>query len=213
MSPARAEATARANAPAPAKRAPRPRPTSVPEIATPPRGLRRISRGVAALREGNQLGRVATLAAVALFASIFGVVVFQTLIVQGQARLDTIAARTVAENQRAKDLRQQVADLESPSRIVSEANRLGMITPGQVAYLKPSADDDTKATYVAPPATAPPVTKKATTTPTTTKPAAKTTTKTTPTTVKPITKTTPTTVKPTTKTTPTTTTPAKGTKP
>ena len=203
MSPARAEATARANAPAPTKRAPRPRPTPVPEIAAPPRGLRWISRGVEALREGNQLGRVATLAAMALFASIFGVVVFQTLIVQGQARLDTIAARTTAENQRAKDLRQQVADLESPSRIVSEANRLGMITPGQVAYLKPSADDDTKATYVAPPVTAPPVTKKATTTtPTTTKLAAKTTTTTT-----------PTTVKPTTKATPTTTTPPKGTKP
>jgi cell division protein FtsL len=199
MSPARAEATARANAPAPAKRAPRPRPTPVPEITTAPRGLRHISRVITTLREGNQLGRVATLAAVALFVSIFGVVVFQTLIVQGQARLDTIAARTAVETQRAKDLRQQVADLESPSRIVSAANQLGMISPGQVAYLKPGADDDAKATYVAPPATpAPPVT-----TPTKT-----------PTTSKTLTTSKTPTPRPTTSKTPTPTTPpAKGTKP
>jgi cell division protein FtsL len=181
MSPARAEATARSTAPAPAKRAPRPRPTPVPEVDSPRRGLRRISGVVTSLREGNQLGRIATLAAVALFASVFGVVVFQTLIVQGQARLDTIAARTTVEDQKAKDLRQQAADLESPTRIVEAAKALGMIIPGGVAYLQPAADDDAKATYVAPPVTsAPPTTTpKKSTAPTTSKSTGGTTTPTT----------------------------------
>ena len=212
MSPARAEATARATAPATAPRAPRPRPTVVPE-ATPKRGIGRIVHAGIAAGKGTNLGRVATLATVVLFASVFGIVIFQTLIVQGQARLDSLAAHTATEQQRAKDLHQQVADLESPTRITDAAKALGMIHPPSVGYLQSSAGDDANATYVAPaapPVTTPKATKPATsgtsttgkTSPTNT-PTTKTTGTTTPASK---TKTTTTTTAPkTTKTTPTTT--------
>jgi len=209
MSPARAEATARSVAPAPARRPARPRPTPVPDVETPRRGLGRITHVARGLREGNQLGRIATLATIALFASVFGVVVFQTLIVQGQARLDNVAARTAVEEQRAKDLRHQVADLESPNRISQAATALGMIRPGVVGYLQPTAADDAKATYVPTPT---PTTAPKPPTKTTTKPTTKTTTGTSGKT----TATTTPTKKTTTTTTPgktTTTTVPKGTKP
>ena len=209
MSPARAEATARSVAPAPARRPARPRPTPVPDVETPRRGLGRITHVARGLREGNQLGRIATLATIALFASVFGVVVFQTLIVQGQARLDNVAARTAVEEQRAKDLRHQVADLESPNRISQAATALGMIRPGVVGYQQPTAADDAKATYVPTPT---PTTAPKPPTKTTTKPTTKTTTGTSGKT----TATTTPTKKTTTTTTPgktTTTTVPKGTKP
>jgi len=172
MSPARAEATARKLVAEPAGRAPRARPTPVREADVPRHGMRRVTHAIGALREGSQLGRIGTLTVVALFASVFGIVIFQTLIVQGQARLDSLTTRTAAEEARSKDLRHQVVDLESPERIVAAArDRLAMISPADVVYLQPAEADDGAATYVAPPPTAAPVptkpkastTKKATT--------------------------------------------------
>jgi len=157
MSPATARAAARREAPEPAKRAPRVRPAPVREPDAPRRGLRRVTHVLATMRDGNQLGRIGTLTAIALFGSVFGVVVFQTLIVQGQARLDSLATRAAAADIRSKDLRHQVAQLESPDRIVAAArDRLAMVSPTDVAYLTPTADDDAKAAYVAPPPTAAP---------------------------------------------------------
>jgi cell division protein FtsL len=178
VSPAQAvEArTARSTRSAAPVRAPGPqRPRIVPvREAEQPKG--RIGRLSRSLNLGSQLGRIGTLAAVALFVSVFGVVIFQTLIVQGQARLDNLNARTAAEQERSRDLHQQVADLEAPARIVEAAReRLGMVPSGPVGYLSPSADDADKSTYVAPPpTTTPPATKtkKSTTTTTVTTPSA-----------------------------------------
>jgi len=160
MSPAQAATAARpaarSGAAAPA-RAPGPRrPKIVPvREVEPPKG--RVARVVDSLHLGNQLGRIGTLAAVALFLSVFGVVIFQTLIVQGQARLDNLNARVATEQERSRDLHQQVADLEAPARIVDAAtNRLGMVAPGQVGYLSPNPDDAARSAYVAPPVTTPP---------------------------------------------------------
>jgi cell division protein FtsL len=159
MSPVRAEATARKVAPEPAPRVARARPVPVREADAPRRGLRRVPHALGTLRQGNQLSRIGTLTVVALFASVFGIVIFQTLIVQGQARLDNLATRTTAEEARSKDLRHQVADLESPERIVAAAlDRLGMVRPADLAYLTPTAQDDANAAYVAPPPTAAPTT-------------------------------------------------------
>jgi cell division protein FtsL len=214
MSPAQAAAEARTSArssvAAPA-RAPGPRrPKIVPvrEVEAP-KG--RVARVVDSLHLGNQLGRIGTLAAAALFLSVFGVVIFQTLIVQGQARLDNLNARVATEQERSRDLHQQVADLEAPSRIVDAAtNRLGMVLPGQVGYLSPSADDAARSAYVAPPPTTPPATtaksstsKSSTSKSSTSKSTAKTTTSTTTATTTPKTPT----KKSTTTTTPKATTP------
>ena len=211
MSPARAQATARAGAaPAPAPR----RAKVAPVREAEPRAGRLAAVG-ATLRSGNALGRVGTLAAVALFVCVFGVVVFQTLLVQGQARLDSLAKHRTAEELRARELHRQLADLNAPGRIVSVAReKLGMVAPTDVGYLVPAADDDAKAAWVPPaaataesPATTAPAKTAPATTPTTT-PAKKTTPTTTPGT-KPAT--TPTTVKQATPTTtsPTTTAPKK----
>ncbi|MEI7592783.1 MAG: septum formation initiator family protein [Actinomycetes bacterium] len=127
-------------------------------------GWRRMSLSVSAFREQSNFGRIATLTAVALFVSVFGVVIFQTLIVQGQAHLDRVSIRIAAEKERSKDLTRQVADLESPDRIVAAArDRLGMISPTDVAYLTPAPGDDLLAAFTPPPspATKPTTVKKA----------------------------------------------------
>ncbi|MGZ4694954.1 MAG: septum formation initiator family protein, partial [Acidimicrobiales bacterium] len=148
MSPAQAAAAARpstrssgASAPARAPGPRRPKIVPVREVEAP---TGRVARLVGSLNLGNQLGRIGTLTAVALFVSVFGVVIFQTLIVQGQARLDNLNARAASEQERSRELHQQVADLEAPARIVEAArNRLGMVPPGSVVYLSPSTDDPT----------------------------------------------------------------------
>ncbi len=144
---------------------------------------------------------------------VFGVVVFQTLLVQGQARLDSLDKHRSAEELRARELHRQLADLNAPGRIVSVAReKLGMVAPIDIGYLVPSADDDAKAAWV-PPAVAP-ANPPAATTATTTAPKKTTPTTATPTTTVPKT-TTPTTATPTTtvpkKATPTTTAPKKTT--
>ena len=185
MSPAQAAAAVR-NAAVPSK-APGPRRPKVVPVREAEVSKGRISRLVGSLKLGSQLGRIGTLAAAALFLSVFGVVIFQTLIVQGQARLDNLNSQAAVEQQRSRDLHQQVADLEAPSRIVEAArNRLGMVPPGSVVYLSPTGADGDKSTYVAPPPTTPPAakstttssaTKKSTTTPSTSPKKSTTTTK------------------------------------
>ncbi len=157
--------------------------------------------------------RWGALSLVVLFLAVFGVVVFQALLVQAQGRLDDADRAITKEEERARDLRLDLAAAESPERIAQAARtRLGMIVPAEQVYLQPEATDEGRAGYD--PATAPPPSptttvpttvpgagaSRGTTTPTTTKAttpttAAKTTT---PTTAK---ATTPTTTKATTPTT------------
>jgi cell division protein FtsL len=151
MSPA--QAAARADA-APAKRAPR-----RPALRTAQAPVSRWARVSATLRQGNLLGRIGTLTAAALFVGVFGVVVFQALLVQGQARLDHVNGEIATQQQQAKQLHLQVAQLDSPERIVTYArNNLHMVDPGDVVYLQQAPGDDAKAataTTVAPAPTTP----------------------------------------------------------
>lgn len=109
-------------------------------------------------------GLLGTLVVVLLFASVFGVVVFQVFLVQSQSHLDQLDRDIAKQEARAKDLRLQTADLEAPDRIVKDAqSRLGMIAPGDVVYLQPHPGDDANATFdpnkdKAPVTTTPPVT-------------------------------------------------------
>ena len=117
----------------------------------------------------------------ALFLGVFGVVVFQALLVQGQARLDHSTARSPPSSRQAKQLHLQVAQLDSPERIVTYAHdHLHMVDPGDVVYLQQAPGDDARrpATTPAPaPATtaAPATTVAAHTTATTAKPTTPTT--------------------------------------
>jgi cell division protein FtsL len=87
-----------------------------------------------------------TLLAVVLFASVFSVVICQVLLVQAQSRLDDVDTRLDAQVTMDKQLRQDIAGLESPERIVNEAtNRLDMMQAPDVGYLQPQVDDERRA--------------------------------------------------------------------
>ena len=163
MSPARA--AARVDEVAPRKRPSRPalRPADAP--------AGRLAGLATVLRSGNLLGRVGTLTAIALFVAVFGVVVFQALLVQGQARLDHLNAQIATQRQTSQQLELQLAQLDSPARIVNAARALGMIDAGDVVYLQPSPSDDAAARWT--PSATPPTT--ATTVPAATPPTTATT--------------------------------------
>ena len=153
MSPGRASSAARVDEGAPSRRSPGPVRLRAAE-AEPGR----FARLGGVVRSGNLLGRVGTLTAIALFVAVFGVVVFQAFLVQGQARLDHLNGQIASEQQTSRQLQLKLAQLESPSRIVNAARALGMIDAGDVVYLQPSASDDAAARYSAPPTTTAPAT-------------------------------------------------------
>ena len=118
--------------------APRRAPAVRPERAPRP-DLHVVDR--AARPASRALMRVVTvLAGLLATAGLFLVVCLHVLLTQGQADLDSLRARADAESARNRRLRVQVAELESPSRIVAAAReRLGMVPPVTVVYL-PAAD-------------------------------------------------------------------------
>jgi cell division protein FtsL len=104
----------------------------------------------------RRAGRVGTVAGVGLFAALFGLAAFQTVLIKNQARIDDLDRRIDVAATEAETLALQVAELESPDRITAVArDRLGMIDPGSVTYLRPMADDDARALLPSPPAPAP----------------------------------------------------------
>ena len=93
---------------------------------------------------------VAAFLAVALFA----IVGFQTILNSGQATIDSLNRRIAAEQERALELRLEIAELQSPQYITTAAaTRLGMIPAPTPVYLQPRATDDDRAAEL------PPVTK------------------------------------------------------
>ena len=124
--------------------------------------------------------QVGTVAGALLFMAMFVIVGAQTLIVQQQRHLDDVNGRITAAEDQAEHLKMDLAELQSPERIVNEAkDRLGMIQAPSPVYLLPGADDDARAAEV--PAATPSTTVPKATTPTTAKPGStsKTTTPTT----------------------------------
>ncbi len=85
--------------------------------------------------------RLAVTATVASALCLFGVVVAHVVLTQNQFRLDQLRAVSSSQQAEYDRLRLEVAELESPRRIVADAQqRLGMITPPRVVYLAPSAE-------------------------------------------------------------------------
>lgn len=73
---------------------------------------------------------------------VFGVVVAHVGLAQGQFQLEQLRESSAQKQAEYDRLRLQVAQLESPERIVADAQqRLGMVTPPHVSYLAPSADE------------------------------------------------------------------------
>lgn len=113
-----------ATSPAPAPRA---TPRTVPPLSVVRPAPRRRAR------------LVTILVSVAVMASLFGLVASHVMLTQGQFRLESLRARAAAEQTRYERLRLQVAELESPARIVATAQeRLGMVPPPTVTYLSPT---------------------------------------------------------------------------
>ena len=73
---------------------------------------------------------------------VFGVVVFHVMLTQNQFRLDALQDQALERQAEYDRLRLQVAELESPDRIVADAQqRLGMVPAAKITYLAPTVED------------------------------------------------------------------------
>lgn len=104
-----------------------------------PRHLRVVPTGHRSAAQRRRRARLAVLAAAAAAVTVvFGLVAFQVVLSEGQVRLERLRQRAAAEQERYDRLRLQVAELESPERVIAVAQqRLGMVAPPGVTYLSP----------------------------------------------------------------------------
>lgn len=138
--PPRHLVTAGGAALAPAVR-PQPRPAPRRTEVEPRRHLRVVGP---ADRVRRRLTPKAGLVLTALtFVTLLLVTVAHTLLVQGQIRLDDLDAQLRVEQARYQELRKDVAEMESPSRVVAAAEELGMVMPADLVYLQPTAPAST----------------------------------------------------------------------
>lgn len=116
--------------------APARRPAPVP--ADPRRHLRVVAPAERVRRRLTPA--LGVLLTAGLFVLLFAVAIAHTLLVQGQIRLDAIDAQLTTEQARYQELRNEVAAMESPSRVVGAAQELGMVVPDDLVYLQPGTD-------------------------------------------------------------------------
>ncbi len=118
----------------------RPSPRPTPRGGTRPAPAKarspRPSIQVTSARQGRRL--LITVCTTLTVVLAFGVAVSHVLVAQNQARLDDLNRRLDAEQTRYEKLRFQLAELESPERVVAAAHtRLGMVEPTQVKFVPP----------------------------------------------------------------------------
>ena len=132
MSPAAAKgAAARSSSRSATGRAPAPKRPQLRVVRQPrPAPTRRV------------LGLLGSVAVLLIFGSLLALAVLHTLLVQGQLRIDQLTRDLQAEQERAVELRVQVADLEAPTRVLAEAGRLGMVVPIDRGWLVPVEPGD-----------------------------------------------------------------------
>jgi cell division protein FtsL len=94
----------------------------------------RVVRPVrSALRLSPRLGVVLTVVA---FAALFAVAVCHALLIEGQAEVDQLDRDVAAQQARYEELRLEVAELKSPSRIRTAAiEELGMVPAEETVFL------------------------------------------------------------------------------
>lgn len=89
------------------------------------------------------LGALGVFAFLMLFGALLGAVVVQTGVVQHQVEKDELGDRIAEQSETQDRLSLEVARLEAPQRILSEAQeRLGMVAPDNRPYLPPVVPDD-----------------------------------------------------------------------
>jgi cell division protein FtsL len=89
----------------------------------------------------RRVAGIAFASATVTLLALFAAAVFQTVLVQGQQRLDRLDRQVSQAQDRFDRLRADVAELESPERIVAVANhRLGMVQPDTITYLAPTLE-------------------------------------------------------------------------
>jgi cell division protein FtsL len=116
-----------------AERAPLPRtPAARPQISTPPHPRRRARRGSPAFW---------ILAAGLITASVVGIVSVSALLVQTSFDVDAADGRISSLLEERDRLREQAAELSSPSRVRAWASLQGMVVPGRVVILRVPATD------------------------------------------------------------------------
>jgi len=116
-------------------------PGALPRRRTEPEGRRRHLRVVSPSRAGLGLSlspRAGVVLTVLAFVALFGVAASHALLIQNQANVDELDERVATEEARYEELRLQVAELESPQRISTEAQtQLGMVPAGETEWLTP----------------------------------------------------------------------------
>lgn len=120
------------------KRAPAPQP-----LARPPLRVVTDEPTRPKVDRRRRARRVIGLTVLFVIAALFGLVSSHVVLTQGQFRLEQLEAEAADEQARFERLRLQVAQLESPERIVAAAQeRLGMVPPPGVKYLSPTGAVD-----------------------------------------------------------------------
>ena len=97
----------------------------------------RLVRGA---RNGLGLSpRAGVVLTILAFVGLFAVAVCHALLIERQASIDELDARVAEEQARYEELSLDVAELESPERIRTEATgRLGMVPAGETVWLTPT---------------------------------------------------------------------------
>ncbi|MCU1370021.1 MAG: hypothetical protein JWO77_1215 [Ilumatobacteraceae bacterium] len=129
-------------------RAPRPTPRRAPQpVAVPPRPHLRVvpPPGRPALRPSarrRRTGAVLGVAMVIVFGSLMASAMLHGLLVSGQSDLDRMDAQIQEERTSLAQEKLELANLQSPSRIAEEAEKLGMVPAEQQHWVTPGSTDD-----------------------------------------------------------------------
>ena len=138
--PHRSTSTSPAPVPAPRRR---PQPQAAPSTGESRPQLRVLRPEEAAEADRRKLVRLVAGTGVAVAAlCLFAVVVFHVVLTQNQFRLDALQDQALERQAEYDRLRLEVAQLESPDRIVADAQvRLGMVPAPSITYLTPAVED------------------------------------------------------------------------
>jgi len=113
--------------------------------APAPRREQQPTPSLRVVRDANRQPRYALWTVIGvggLFAMFFALVMFHTLLLQNQRRLDQLGSQVRDEQATYQQLRLQVAQLQSPERILEVATtKLGLVPSSGTTYLTPSGAD------------------------------------------------------------------------
>ena len=127
---------------------PRQKPAPAPKPkARPPLRVVREEEARRAVDRRRRARFLTGLTVLVVVGGLFGLVASHVVLTQGQFKLEQLEQKAADEQARFERLRLQVAQLESPERVVAAAQeRLGMVPPPGVKYLSPVGAADGSST-------------------------------------------------------------------